>query len=534
MKRRIFHYGTYPVGSIILCTLILLPIGALIGLAATPTENIWPGLGYNILPRQLFTTLLLMLGVGVLTGIAGTLTAWVVTFFHFPGRGFFSWGLLLPLSLPTYIAAYVYGEFMSYTGSIYKLWHTLFPTIAFPQIYSLTGAIFILSGVLFPYVYISARAAFLQQTTTMVESARILGLTPMHCFLRIGLPLARPAIAAGISLCLMECLNDIGAVEYLGVSTLTMGVYDTWLLRGNLGGAAQLALILLCLAGGLIYIERWQRHTRGYHTRHFNTRSYMRFTLPFYGKCLAFLICSLPLICGFFLPVSILLKFAVTHPIPFSAFSTSLGNSLLLASIAAGVTVLCALYLAFYARIDSTKISTHLARFAALGYAIPGTVLAIAFLGVIAFVSDISFGHIFIGGGIFVLIFVYMVRFMALAYGTCEAGFIRIPTTIDMAARSLGARRGALLSHIHIPLLRASLIAAFLLVFVDVAKELPATLILRPFDFETLATMIYNYASLGQIEEAAMPALIIILLGLIPIMLMLSVMDWISSARKHA
>jgi iron(III) transport system permease protein len=518
-------------GGLLACLILGLPIAALAGLASASSDPIWGHLWSTILPGQIQTTIWLMLGVGAVTAFIGTVSAWLVTFCAFPGRALWSWMLLLPLAIPTYLAAYSLGDFFDPAGPVFTLWQSLLPGFDFPRLQSLPGAIIILSFVLYPYVFLSARAAFVQQSANLIEAARSLGNTPFQCFVHVALPMARPAIAVGVALVLMECLNDIGAMEYLGVATLTIGVYDTWVVRGNLAGAAQMALMLLGFMALLIVLERSQRRAGSTHPRAGRQRSLPRFSLSRRQQILALTLCLLPILLGFVLPVYILLDHAMSGLSP-RGFSRAIGNSFSLAVIAALVTCAVGLGLAYGARTDGGHLMRRLAQAASLGYAVPGTVLAIGIMLVLGSLGEMTGGAVVLGGTVLALLFAYVVRFLSLAFGTLEAGLGRIPPAMDMAARSLGTTRAGTLRKIHMPLLRAPLLAAGLLVFVDVMKELPATLILRPFDFETLASQVYTYASVGQLETAALPALAIILVGLIPVVVSLTLIDRSRGFRK--
>ena len=497
---------------------------AIIGLASQADGSLWQHLWATVLPAQLRTTLMLMIGIGLTTAAIGTGTAWLVTFCVFPLRRILAIALLLPLAIPTYLAAYAYSDFLDRAGPVYGLWQRWLPDVAYPQFASLGGAVSIMALVLYPYVYLSARAAFVQQSTGLIEAARGLGLSPVHCFLRVALPMARPAIVVGVALALMECLNDIGAVEHLGVRTLTIGIYDTWLVRGNLAGAAQLALMLLALMGLLIVVERGQRPSGRYYLRSGRSRSLPRYSLSRGGQILALLACVLPILLGFFVPVFLLIDYALLGEAP-PDMAQATFNSLTLAFAAALTLCLVATFLAYGGRSANGATTQRLARFAALGYAIPGTVLGLGVLIALGHLNTLSGGLVVLGGTVFGLLLAYLVRFLSSAYGTLESGFERISPAMDMAARGLGTARGGVLFRVHVPLLRPAMLAAILLVFVDVMKELPATLILRPFDFETLAGTVYTYASLGQIENASLPALIIVIVGLLPIMFALMLLE---------
>ncbi len=503
-----------------------MPLSALAGLvwlAVQPDAPVWAHLWANVLPVQAATTLKLMLGVGISCALLGTLSAWFVTFYQMPLRRFIGWAMLLPLAMPTYLMAYSYGDFLDQAGPLYELWSAVFAPASFPDFRSLGGAIALMSLVLYPYVYLSARTAFVQQSAVLIEAGRTLGQSQWRCFTAIGLPMARPAIIVGVALALMECLNDIGAVEFLGVNTLTLGVYDTWLVRGNLAGAAQLALTLLGFMGLLLFLERSQRSKGAHYHRHGRRRSLPDFNAKPLALYLMSGFCLLPVTLGFIVPVGLLLAQADS-----AAWSAELGyatlNSLVLALLAALLVAGLGLVLAFAVR-QGGRVKQVLSEIAALGYAVPGTILALGVMTMLAALAEASFGMIVLGGSAGGLLIAYMVRFLSLSFGTIEAGYGRISPGLDMAARSLGSGMNGLLISLHLPLLRGPLLTAMILVFVDVMKELPVTLLLRPFDFETLATSVYTYASLGQMDDAALPALMILTVGLVPVVLSLGLIE---------
>ncbi len=509
-------------------------VSGLVGAEIYGTENffsIWSHLISTILPRQLLTTLLLMVGVGLFTAFFGVGAAWYITFYNIPGRRWFEWLMLLPLAIPTYISAYVYVEVVDPTGPLKLLWSFFNPN-GF-DIRSLAGAIFCMGVVLTPYVYVCARASFLRQSAKLINAARILGARPLFCFWRIGLPLCRPALFVGIALALMECLNDIGAVEYLGVQTLTVGVYDTWLSRGQLGSAVQLALILLALMAFLIFIEKTNRSAQENYGDGDQQTEKSTFRLSSLQFFFALTICSFPIIFGFLLPSGILLKLSGAHLLDVGTFLPAMQNSFLLALMTGVITLIIGLFLAMGFRFRPSPLFSKITQIVAAGYAIPGTVLGLGILICLTFFdsglakldSFLPGGiSIFLTGSIFGLLFAYSVRFLSISYNSIEAGLARIPPQMDIAARSLGASAGKRFWRIHLPLIKPTLLGALVLVFVDTLKELPATLILRPFNFETLATQIYNKASLGLIEEAAIPALLIIAIGILPVILITRLM----------
>jgi len=504
---------------------------------AQPTESIWPHLVSTVLPAALADTALLLVGVGVLTLVIGAGSAWLVTMYRFPGREVVDRLLVIPLAIPTYIVAYCYVELLDFTGPVQSAVRELIGASSardywFPQIRSLGGAIVVISAVLYPYVYLTARASFVQQSICALEVARTLGRTPLGAFWSVALPMSRPALAAGVALVMMECLNDIGAVQHLGVQTLTASIYDTWLQRGNLKGAAQLAVTLL---GFVVLLLTLERLARGGAKVHQTTGRYR--AIPFhdlegwkgYAACAA---CTLPFAIGFALPFLVLARhaFAFVNDSFEAGFWSAAGNSLMLAAIAAGIAVVLALCLTYARRVSSNALTHTSVRLAGLGYAIPGTVLALGLLFPLAGIDNrldrlltqtlgVSSGTL-LSGTMFALVIAYVIRFLAVGLGTTEAGLERISPNLDAASRTLGETPLSTLRRVHLPLLLPALGAAALLVFVDAMKELPATLLLRPFNFETLATHVYGLAQNEQFEEACLGALTIVIVGLIPVLLL--------------
>lgn len=515
---------------------LVAPIATIFNIALYPEENIWPHLYNTVLVGYISDTLVLTIGVGAISLLIGVSTAWLVTMHNFPGRKLASRLLLLPLAMPTYIIAYCYVEIFDYSNVIQSTLRDIggFATARdywFFEIRSMGGAIFVLSIVLYPYVYLTSRAAFLQQDTSMLEAARMLGHSAQSSFFKIALPLARPAIFIGLTLTLMECLNDVGAVEFFGVNTLTVGIYTTWLGRGNLGGGAQIALILLAFIFILIIAEKWAR--RGASYSHTTRRIQPIKPQKLDGKIaiMASAICFMPIILGFIVPLMQLISDSIEYidVTDYSAFIGYAKNSLMLSGSAAILAVIIGLLLSYSERIFNIKLVGWIAKLASVGYAIPGVILG---LGI--FISLISFDNFlgpileFIGfagassqmllsGSIFAIIFAYLVRFLAVSYGAIETGFGKIPMHYDHAAKSLGHHKMSILRKIHLPLIRPALATALILTFIDAMKELPATLILRPFNFDTLATHVYEIASLEIFEEAAISALFIVIIGLIPV-----------------
>lgn len=516
---------------------LALPVIAVLYLAAAPGENIWSHLASSVLPDSLRQTLLLGLGTGIVTLVAGTASAWLVTMYRFPGRATLDRLLVLPLAIPTYIAAYCYAELLDYAGFVQTGLRGFFGWSTprdywFPHIRSLGGAILVMSAVLYPYVYLTARATFVQQSVCALEVARTLGRTPMGTFWSVALPLARPALAAGVALVLMETLNDLGAVQHLGVETLSASIYATWLQRSSLGGAAQLATVMLTLIVVLIAIERI---ARGGAKVHHTTGRYR--AIPFHDLTgwrgyMALALCSIPFVLGFVVPSALLVAFALGHATAAieGGFLIAAWNSILLATLSALAAVALALLISYAPRVAPGPVTRFAARSAGLGYALPGTVLAIGVLIPLAALDnsvDAAFRAMFgvstgliLSGSIAALVFAYVIRFLAVALGGIEAGLERISPNLDAAARALGETAGSSLLRVHLPLLVPALGAAGLLVFVDALKELPATLLLRPFNFDTLATHVYTFAALEQVEAGALGALAIILAGIVPLVVL--------------
>ena len=516
---------------------LALPVLTIIILAFMPTENVWPHLVSTVLPGYVMRTLLLMAGVGLITFVVGTAVAWLVTMCRFPLRPLFVWASLLPLAMPGYIVAYAYVDFLSYAGPLQTWLRGLFgwsrpSDYWFPEIRSLGGAIVVLSMVLYPYVFLTARASFLRQPATQLEVARALGRTPWGAFRNVALPLARPGIAVGVTLALMECLNDIGAAGFFGVRTLTLGVYTTWLSQGNLGGAAQISAVMLLFIFVLVWVERTARRKQSFVLPSQRPRQPDLIVLNGWQRILAVIVCSLPILVGFVVPALILLNFAL--PRLDDALSVTylkaVYHSLLLAGLAALIAVVLGLVLGYANRTMRSRFTGNIIRIASMGYAIPGTVLGIGVLIPLAAFDNaldsflretfnVSTG-LLLSGTITAVVFAYVVRFLAVSFGAIESGLQKVTPNVAAAARTLGRGPISAFFEVHLPLLRPALVAAGLLVFVDCMKELPATLILRPFDFETLATTVFMLASLDQLEESALPALTIVLAGLLPVILL--------------
>ncbi len=524
--------------SLLVAAIVLAPITALFAIAAQGSGDLWPHLLAYVLPQAVHDTALLLLGVGVVTVVVGVGTAWLVTTCRFPGRGFFDWALLLPLAVPTYIVAFAYLDILHPLGPIQTALRSLLAIddprgLWLPDVRSLPGCILLLGFVLYPYVYLAARATFLMQSAPALEVARTLGAGSLATFLRVALPLARPAIAVGATLALLEALNDIGASEFLGVRTFTVSIYATWVNRSSLPGAAQIALVMLAAVLALVLLERWGRRHRQFSGGSRRAHPPALAELSGLAALGAFLACTTPILIGFLVPALHLANEAWTR-IELVGLARNVvieaRNSVLFSTAATAVALVLGLVLAHAARLDRGGLADAAARIGSLGYAIPGTVLAVGLLVPLATFDNaldaatrqvLGFGTgLLISGSGAALVLAYVIRFLAISAGGVEAGYAKIPASLDMAARSLGESTRGTMLRVHLPLLKPSLGAAAILVFVDCMKELPATLLLRPFGFETLATHIYAEAARGTYEDGAVAALMIVLVGLGPVALL--------------
>lgn len=525
------------VAALVVAGLVALPVLAIVQTALFPTENIWPHLASTVLPGYVLTTLSLMLGVGLGTFVIGTATAWLVAMCRFPGRRVFEWALLLPLAMPGYLIAYVYTDLLEFAGPVQSALRDLFGWSTrrdywFPEIRSLGGAIAMLTLVLYPYVYALARATFLEQSICVLEVSRTLGRSTWQSLRDVALPLARPAIAVGVTLALMECLNDFGTVDFFAVRTLTAGVFDVWLRMGNAGGAAQIALVMLAFVVLLIWAERRSRARQRFHHTSSKLRPIEGIRLQGRKAWAATLVCAIPVVLGFLLPAGVLADYAFTSSAAEWSpdFLRHALNSLGLSTAAGLVAVALATLLAYAARQRAGRLVHAAIRLASVGYAIPGAVLAIGVLipfaafdnaidGFLRQTVGVSTGLI-LSGTVVALVFAYTVRFLAVSLGAVEAGLGRVTPAMEMAARTLGHSPSATLRRLHLPMIRGSVLTGGLLVFVDTMKELPATLVLRPFNFDTLATFVYQYASDERLEASAPAALAIVVAGILPVLLL--------------
>ncbi|MGF1614619.1 MAG: ABC transporter permease [Gammaproteobacteria bacterium] len=513
-----------------------MPVVAVLAQLLVPAGATWNHLAETVLPRYIGNTLWLMLGVGAGVVVIGVGTAWLVTLCRFPGRPIWEWALLLPLAVPTYVIAYAYTDFLQFAGPLQTALRELFGwgrgDYYFPNIRSLGGAIVLMTLVLYPYVYLLARAAFLEQSVCVLEVGRTLGRGPWSLFASVALPLARPAIAGGTALALMETLNDFGAVQHFGVDTFTTGIYRTWFGLGEPVAAGQLASLLLLFAFILVLVEYTSRGEARFSHTSSRYRALPQFQLSGMRAALASAACGMPVLLGFLLPAGLLGHMALTHGDPLFGrrFFTFAANSFTLATITAALAVTLALCLGYGQRLGGGRLSAVSNRVAAMGYAVPGSVIAVGTLAVLGSLDNginawsaewlgIAPG-LLLTGTLVALIYAYLVRFLAVSINAVDASLAKITPSMDSAARTLGHSPAKTLWRVHLPLTRSSLLAAAILVFVDVMKELPATIILRPFDFDTLAVRAYELASDERLSQASSAALAIVAVGILPVIIL--------------
>lgn len=538
------------VGVVATALLLSLPVLVVFSFIFYPAGDVWRHLAGTVLADYVVNSLLLMIGVAIGTLAMGISTAWLTSMCEFPGRRVFEWALLLPMAVPAYIIAYTYTGMLGFEGPIQDALRETFGwrygDYWFPEIRSLGGAIAMLSLVLYPYVYLLARAGFLEQSVCVLEVGRTLGLGPWASFFRVALPLARPAIITGLSLALMETLADYGTVQYFGVSTFTTGIFRTWFGLGDSAAAAQLSALLMGFVFLLIVLERWSRRRARFH--HTSTRYLQlpRYRLRGTKRILAIIACLLPLLLGFVVPAGQLAVWAwqtAPHMVN-TDFIRLTTNSLMLAGLAALIAVGLALLMSYGKRLHPTPLVIASVRIASMGYAVPGTVIAVGVMLPFAWLDNtvdawmraqfgISTGLV-LSGTLVALLFAYTVRFLAVSIQTVEAGLGKIRPTMDDAARSLGLPPRHVLRRIHMPIMRGTLLTAILLVFVDVLKELPATLILRPFNFNTLAVRTFELASDERLADASTAALAIVVAGIIPVIILSRSISRSRPGHEHA
>ncbi|RTR34891.1 ABC transporter permease [Shewanella atlantica] len=525
---------SWSVSGYLIAAIITLPLIAIIAQALVPDEAVFSHLLETVLPTYIANTLLLMFWVCLGSLLIAIPAAWLVAKCNFPGRNIFQWALLLPLAMPAYVVAYVYTDLLDYAGPLQKLLRELFvwqspQDYYFPEVRSLGGASLMLALVLFPYIYLLARTTFMEQSSSLQHASRVMGCGPWRSFWRLSLPMARPALAVGVALVAMETAADFATVSYFAVPTLTTAVYDTWLEYGSLSAAAKLSAIMLLVVFSMIGFERFARRKQQLFQKQTGVNQDERYLLKGGNAYLASGYCWLLLFFSFLLPFMILFHYAWGYfeqswSSEFWEYSL---NSLYISAIVSVIAVFIGVLLMFIRRISPRKSDLLPSRLSSTGYALPGTVLAIGILVPLTYldfaVNDLyeylgyrGPGLIFTGS-VFVLIFAFCIRFSAIAIGSVESSYKRISPSLDMAAITMGLKPKALLCRVHLPLLRKGIFAGLLLVFIECMKELPAALLLRPVGFENLATYVYQFVSDEQLEHGALAAIVIVLVGLVPL-----------------
>ncbi|MBI1209768.1 MAG: ABC transporter permease subunit [Azospirillum sp.] len=536
-RRAAWKPSGWSAATVAIALLVALPVLVVTAAVFLPSAGVWQHLASTVLPDYLTNTALLAAGVGSGTLVIGGGTAWLVTMCRFPGSRVLEWALLLPMAVPAYVMAYTFTDLLQFVGPVQTMLREAFGWSRhdywFPNIRSLGGAVAMLTLVLYPYVYLLARAAFLEQSVCLLEVSRMLGRGPWRSFFTVALPLARPAIVGGVALALMEALADFGTVQYFAINTFTTGIYRTWFAMGQPVAAAQLAAVLMLFVLALLALERWtRRHARFHHT---STR-YRRLPglrLTGWRAGLALAACAAPVLLGFVVPAGDLVTMAWAagdQRLDGSQFLDLARHSFTLASLAALLAVALALVLAYGRRMHPSPVVRAATRVAGMGYAIPGSVIAVGVLIPFARFDNAldqlmrdQFGvstGLLLSGTIAAVLFAYLVRFLAVSLNTIEASLGKIRPSMDYAARILGQGPAGTLARVHAPIMTGSLLTAGLLVFVDVMKELPATMIVRPFNFDTLAVRVYQLASDERLAEASTAALAIVAVGIVPVILL--------------
>lgn len=517
-----------------LATILVLPLVALILQALQPDEAVFGHLMATVLPTYIINSLLLIFWVSLGALLLALPCAWLMARCEFVGRRYLQWALLLPLAMPGYIVAYVYTDLLDYAGPVQRSLRSIFGWSSpqdyfFPDIRTLGGAACMLSLVLFPYIYLLARTAFMEQSLSLAHASRIMGCSPWQSFWRLSLPMARPALAVGVALVAMETAADFATVNYFAVPTLTTAVYDTWLGYGNLTAAAKLSAIILLVVFSLIGFERFARRKQQLFQKQSRIQASDLYRLSAAQTAVALSFCATLLLLAFLLPFGILLSYAIGYfeqSWDESFWQLSL-NSLSLALITSFICCLIALLLMFVRRISSRPSDALPSRLASTGYALPGTVLAI---GVLVPLTMLDFAindladllglngpGLILTGSVVALIFAFCVRFVAIAIGSLESSYKRISPSLDMVSLTMGQSPRQLLQRVHLPLLGKGLFAGALLVFIESMKELPAALLLRPVGFENLATYVFQFVSDEKLEHGALAAIVIVLVGLVPL-----------------
>ena len=532
--------STWNVWSItvgIIALFIIAPVAAIFYSAFLGDTSLWPHLFSTVLPRYTYNTVILMIGVGVLTLIFGVSSAWVVTRYNFPFKFLFEWALLLPAAVPAYIIAYTYTDIFEYAGPFQEMLRHIFGwsnanDYWFPNIRSMGGAILVMSSVLYPYVYLLTRASFLTIPVSFYQTSQIHG---RNTFWLVALPLARPGIVAGLALVLMETISDFGTVDYFALETLTLGVFNVWMGMNSLSGAAQISSVLFILVVILLTMEYLARRKQRFHEKSSGQNNLEEEDISNFKKFFCFIICFVPIFLGFIIPVSVLLNFVFQGfaVIKFQEIFNTTISSITLALAGSIFVMLVSLLMIVVSTYKSNTFQKSLIFIASCGYAFPGTILAVGIVVFVGWLNDNIYFHFsYFVGGFFVLIFAYTTRFLAVGNGAIRSGIIRVHPNLMDANKTMGIGFFTGIKKLIIPLIYTNILVGGILVFVDILKELPITLLLRPFNFETLATYVYQYASDELLEESSFAALIIILAGLGPVIFLSNTIKNISRKKQ--
>ena len=531
------NWNIWSVSVVVIALLIIAPVLAIFYSAFLGDTSLWPHLFSTVLPRYISNTLILMLGVGILSLIFGVSTSWIVTRYKFPGKHILEWSLLLPAAVPAYIIAYTYTDIFEYAGPFQGMLRDIFgwktaQDYWFPNIRSMWGAILVMSSVLYPYIYLMTRASFLTTPISFFQTSSIYG---RNTFIYVALPLARPGIVAGLALVLMETISDFGTVDYFALDTLTLGVFNVWLGMNSLSGAAQISSVLFVIVVVLLTLEYLARRNQRFHEKSSGQNTMVAQNISTFGKIFCFLVCLIPLTLGFIIPVGILLNFVLKgfavinfHEIFLTTFS-----SITLSFFAAILVMIVSVLMIVVASYKSNTTQRIIIFLASCGYAFPGTILAVGIVVFVGWLNDLVHFHIsYFVGGFMVLMSAYTIRFLAVGNGAIRSGVLRIHPNLMDASRTMGVGFFTSLRKVIIPLIYTNILVGGILVFVDILKELPITLLLRPFNFETLATYVYQYASDEMLEESSFAALIIIIAGLGPVIFLSNTIKNINKKKQ--
>jgi len=531
------NWNIWSVPILIIALVIIAPVLAIFYAAFLGDTSLWSHLFSTVLPRYISNTIILMFGVGCLSLVFGVSTAWVITRYNFLGKNVLEWALLLPAAVPAYIIAYAYTDIFEYAGPFQEMLRDFFGWESakdywFPNIRSMGGAILVMSAVLYPYIYLMTRASLLTTPISFYQTSSIYG---RNTFIHVALPLARPGIVAGLALVLMETISDFGTVDYFALDTLTLGVFNVWLGMNSLSGASQISSVLFIFVVMLLTLEYLARRKQRFHEKSSGQNTMLEQEVTSIGKFICLLICLVPLILGFIIPVSILLNFVFKGfaIIDFTEIIRTTFSSIFLSLSASIFIMLISVLMIVVANYKSNSAQRIIIYLSSCGYAFPGTILAVGIVVLVGWLNDLFYFHLsYWTGGFIILIFAYMIRFLAVSSGAIRTGMLRVHPNLMDVSKTMGISFFTSLRRIIIPLIYTNILIGGILVFVDILKELPITLLLRPFNFETLATYVYQYASDEMLEESSFAAIIIIIAGLGPVIFLNSAIKKISKKKE--